>query len=110
MAARDGLMIRCSGGVSVAVVNYEISMNSWPTDRKQWDLKTPARCPPGTYVESDFNLSSVDDCLLCPVGHACTGSEAQPARCLAGNIAPGTNHSECDKCSAGKYQMASPHS
>jgi hypothetical protein len=68
----------------------------------------PQPCPGGTHANQtvlsiEGFLSSLDQCVVCPAGTACSVGTNKPADCLPGSYSGAARKEKCDLCPAGKF-------
>lgn len=65
----------------------------------------PLPCPAGTRMNASLDvMTSVDECVLCPIGTSCSVGSLVASSCTPGTFNPYTNASTCMRCPAGQYQ------
>ena len=51
--------------------------------------------------------TSAEECVLCPIGQACSTGAAAPTPCSPGSFQNRSGRPSCESCPAGRYQPAS---
>merc|ERR1711965_425652 len=61
-------------------------------------------CPKGMHQNTSLSfMTSVDQCVICPAGTACSVGTDQPKPCLPGSYGATPKKESCDLCPAGKF-------